>query len=212
MKKLFFTLTLLLISYANFAQEDANDEGSVITFILKDSSVVYGYPNIKKNFVEIHDILVADGRDYCQGDKSFFYYDQNGGVHSILNEKIESVSVADSSFYFLRVKNGGYLFWNKVVENNKYILYDNGSLFKLYDKKTDNYVDIGFSEHSLPGKVGYNKDVKNYEKRIQPYFSDCTDFLKLVQENLQLNNYTEENTKRYFGFKLFNGIANYQCD
>jgi hypothetical protein len=212
MKTIILTLVLLLVGNISFAQEDEIEDGSVITFRLKDSSVVYGYPNIKKNFVSLHDPLVSDGRDFGQGDKSFFYYDNTGIHHFIDREKIDSVIVADNSFYFMQIKNSGSMFWNKVAENSSYILYDNGSLFKVYDKKKDNFVDIGFSEHSLPGKYGYGKDVKNYEKRIQPYFSDCADFLKLVQENLKQEKYTEENTIRYFGFKLFNGISNYQCD
>jgi hypothetical protein len=211
MKTILSLLVVLIIGSSSIAQDDTLNPTHVISFTLKDNSVILGYPNVKHNFVKLYDPMVSDGRDFGQGDKSFFYYDNRGQSHMILRELIDSVSVTDSSFYLMNIKNGGTMFWNKVVENEKYILFDNGSLFKVYNKVENNFVDIGFSEHSLPGKVGFNKDLKNFEKRIQPYFSDCDGFIKLVEINLQLQNYQEENTLRYFGFKLFKGIANYQC-
>jgi hypothetical protein len=204
-----------MIAKSAFSQDDTLTSSHVISFILKDKTTILGYPNIKDNTLSYSypTTTIYSNSDYGQALRNeylFYYYDDQGKAHEILISKIESISVSDNSFYFVRIPDESY-FYSQIVENDQYILYDEGTFFKIYNKQKKNYVKLGYTGHSFPGKTGLNKDIKSVEKYVKPYFSDCSDFIKKVQDNLVIEKYDDKNTMRT-GFRLFNGIANFQCN
>jgi hypothetical protein len=211
---LFFLIGLLSNNVS--AQEDSSSLEQVITFTLKDGSKVLGYTNSKKNIASFTypNSSFYSNADFGQtlGKSSliFFYYDNEGKEKEVALDKIDSVNVTDSSFYFMRLK-GEAFFWSKVVENDNYILYDGGGVFKIYDKVNEKFLKIKLCRHSEDGKMYCKKDEQTFEEKIKPYFKDCSEFIDLVNENLKEDKYDITIVGQTGGNKLFKGIANLQC-
>jgi uncharacterized protein YcfL len=220
-KSFFMKTVLLLILTSSFgcslyAQDNDATDNYIITFFLKDSSKIHGYCNIKKNIISYtyptstYYSNANFGQNLGSIGYVFYYYDNLGSAKEVLLENIDSVSVEDSSFYFMRLADDKY-FWSKVVENDKYILFDIGSRFKIYDKKNEEFLEIKICGHSGDGKMFYKKDMKTFEERIKPYFQDCSGFIEMINENLKEDKYDLIVVGQTGGNKLFKGIANLQC-
>jgi hypothetical protein len=217
MKTIISTFLLLFISNSSFTQSDNTEQDYIISFFLKDSTKIHGYQNVKKNIISYSypTSTYYSNSNFGQNLGSigyvFYYYDILGSAKEVLIEKIDSVSVADSSWHFMRLGDDKY-FWSKVVENDNYILYDIGSRFKIYDKKNDVILEIKICGHSGDGKMFYKRDIKTFEERVKPYFKDCSEFITLVNENLKEENYDLMIVGQTGGNKLFKGIANLKCE
>lgn len=215
MKTTISTLLLLFICNFNFAQSENSEEDYVIKFILKDSSEIFGYDYAKEipSWDEMRSTIDHSQNFGSVGGGSFYYFDLKGEVQRVDYILIDTVIVTDGSYCFINreFKNYGN-FWSKVVENEKYILYDKRANFMIYDKTTNQIVNQNYTGHSQPGNYGLNKDVKMLEKNIKPYFSDCKEFIEKVNANLTKENYTDKKPMQTTGHRLFKGIANIQCD
>lgn len=204
-----------------FSQDDTLISSHVISFVLKDKTTILGYPNIKDDTLTYTYSSPIDtiytNYDYGQfsrlNEYVFYYYDVQGKAHEILSSNIETISVSDSSFYFFHIHDNPYesYFYSTIVETDKYILYDAGSYFGIYNKQKKAIVVLGNTHHSLPGKSGLNRDIQLVEKYVKPFFSDCSDFLKKVQDNLVIEKYNDKYQMISTGGRLFDGIANFQC-
>lgn len=215
MKKLLFIILTCVFGICLNAQDNNTIENHVITFILKDKSEVLGYPNVKSNIVSYTypNFSYYSNSDFGQALRKeylFYYYDSEGKVNEISLSKIDSISVTDSSFYFVQLPDEAY-YWSKVAESDNYILYDEGTMFKIYDKQSKEFLKIKLCGHSSDGKMFCKRDAKTFEERIQPYFKDCTEFIDLVKENLKEEKYDITVVGQTGGNKLFKGIANLQC-
>jgi len=213
-----------MLAKSAFSQDDTLTSSHVISFILKDKTTILGYPNIKDDTLaytySYHLDTIYTNHDYGQVPRRhehlFYYYDVQGKAHEILSSKIESISVSDNSFHFVHISYEPYgsVFYNQIVETDQYILYDGGAYFKIYNKQKKAYVKLDGSydaRHSYPGRSGLNSDIQSVEKYLKPFFSDCSDFLKKVQDNLVIKKYNDKNQMISTGGRLFNGIANFQC-
>lgn len=214
MKTTFLTLLLLFICNTNFAQSKNSDEDYVIKFILKDSSELLGYDHAREipSWDEMRS-TIDYSRNFGEVGNSFYFFDEKGEVQRVDFVSIDTVIVTDGSFCFIQIEKENYgKFWNKVVENEKYILCDKKAFFMIYDKSTNQFLEQNYTGHSQPGKYGLNKDIKMFEKNIKPYFSDCKEFLDNVQKNLVIENYTDKKPMQTTGYRLFKGFSNIQCD
>ena len=214
MKTTISTLLLLFICNFNFAQSENSEEEYVIKFILTDSSEVFGYDHAKEipSWDEMRS-TIDHSRNFGEVGSSYYYFDQKGKVQTVDFDNIDTIIVTDGSFCLTKLQIPNVdVYWNKVVENEKYILYDHVSFFQIYDKKSKQYVKLNYSGHSQPGNYGMNKDIKMLEKNIKPYFSDCKEFIEKVNANLTKENYADKKPMQTTGHRLFKGIANIQCD
>jgi hypothetical protein len=214
MKTIISTILLLFFYNNNFAQSKNSDEEYVIKFVLTDSSELYGYDYAKEipSWDEMRS-TIDHSRNFGETGSSYYYFDQKGKVQTLDFDKIDTIIVTDGSFCLTRLDIPNYdIFWNKVVENEKYILYDAGKFFMIYDKKTDGLLKQNYTGHSQPGNYGLKKDIKMLEENIKPYFSDCKGFIDRVNANLTKENYTDKKPMQTTGYRLFKGIGNYQCD
>lgn len=214
MKTIISTLLLLLIYNLNFAQSKKSEEDYVIKFLLTDSSELFGYDYARE--IPSWDEMMTNidySRNFGEVGNSFYYFDIKGGIQRIDYALIDTVIVTDGSFCFVNkeFKNYGN-FWSKVAENDKYILYDKRANFMIFDKGKNQIVNQNYTGHSQPGNYGLKKDIKMVEENVKPYFPNCPELFELIQKNLVKENYMDKKPKQTIGYRLFDGIANIQCD
>ena len=214
MKTIISTILLLFIYNVNFAQSKKSEEDYVIKFILTDSSELFGYDYAREipSWDEMRS-TIDYSRNFGEVGNSFYYFDIKGDVQRVDFKLIDTAIVTDGSSCFIkRGADNNVRFTNKVAENDRYILYDQGRYFTIYDKSNKQNVKLDYTGHSQPGNYGLKKDIKMVENNIKPFFSDCQGFLDKLIANLTKENYADKKPMQTTGYRLFKGIGNYQCD
>lgn len=204
--KLLLSIITLLIFSLGYSQETV---GYAIT---ENNERIEFYQNVQERSKLAYNHLIED--DVSMTGQFIFYFDKNNKFEKIPHKKIKELNYGHKRFLTLPISWSMDRIHEVIAENDKYILtqyYFNGvNYFYVFDKSNMKYLEKKIS-HSYKA----NKDSKNFEKYIKPYFSNCPALLKKLKYNIKnityRSNAAYKDNSGYADNYLFNGVSNFQC-
>lgn len=180
--------------------------------IMENNERIDFYQNVQEKSKLAYNHIIEG--DVSMTGQFIFYFDKNNRFEKIAQKKIKKLNYGHKRFLPLPISWTMDRIHEVIAENEKYLLtqyYFNGvNYFYVFDKSNMKYVEKKIS-HSFKA----NKDFKNFEKYIKPYFSNCPALLKKIKYNIEntiyRSNAAYKDDSAYADNYLFNEISNFQC-